>query len=211
MSFEYFMKYKNKHLAYGGGELDIEYHTDDYKTLAKSYKRAYQLSKQYVGGNPPPKKVAAGAKKKVAAGAKKDEGGVNLKSIAGDQKVINALKAVTEAAKVAGPQMTAVSSSVKAAVESGSKPDGFEKVITELDKLKTAVAEASKKATEAADKKTKEAADKNKKEIADINKFIKEVKSAAATCKGCDKYKDGKKYDLAVKVLSDVGKLQNVN
>ena len=202
MSFEYFMKYKNKHLAYGGGELDIEYHTDDYKTLAKSYKRAYQLSKQYVGGNPPPKKVAAGAKK--------DEGGVNLKSIATDKAVVAALKSVTNAAKEAGPQMNAISSSVKAAVESGSKPDGFEKVVTELDKLKTAVTEASRKAIEAADKKTKEAADKNKKEIADINKFIKEVKSAAATCKGCDKYKDGKKYDAAVKVLTDVGKLINV-
>ena len=192
MSFEYFMKYKNKYLALGGGELDIEYHTDDYNILAKSYKRAYQLSKQHVGG--------AGAKAK--AGAKKDEGDIDLKTLSAEPKVKDALKAVSTAAAKASPQIAAISTSVKSAVESASKPDSFDKVVTELDKLK--------KVVEAADKKAKEAADKNKKEMADINKFIKDVKAAAATCKGCDKYTDGKKYDEAVKLLKEVAKIKEV-
>ena len=192
MSFEYFMKYKNKYLALGGGELDIEYHTDDYNILAKSYKRAYQLSKQHVGG--------AGAKAK--AGAKKDEGEIDLKTLSAEPKVKEALKAVSTAAAKASPQIAAISTSVKSAVESASKPDSFDKVVTELDKLKKVVQDAAKKA--------KEAADKNKKEMADINKFIKDVKAAAATCKGCDKYTDGKKYDEAVKLLKEVAKIKEV-
>ena len=200
MSFEYFMKYKNKYLALGGGELDIEYHTDDYNILAKSYKRAYQLSKQHVGG--------AGAKAK--AGAKKDEGEIDLKTLSAEPKVKEALKAVSTAAAKASPQIAAISTSVKSAVESASKPDSFDKVVTELDKLKKVVQDAAKKAKEAADKKAKEAADKNKKEMADINKFIKDVKAAAATCKGCDKYTDGKKYDEAVKLLKEVAKIKEV-